>query len=289
MTRLELSLRPLALLALVALAVPPVHGASSLNALGTTPAGPVALGPVINGEFELAAHPARPAVCTVFGPGYVNVFEPGNALGLPWLASVSPCQSGAVKAVGWSSGAVADFGDFDEDGDREARFTPGVVDPVVGSSHNLWQAYPNPHQAWVADFESLQFRVEAGSVPPGALVQISLSETPLSDATPWVLLFIDCFLTFPDVADHVDANGNVVLDPLTDAQFSPAWAGCNDEAAVFNEPGATPEEKRNVLSKLRLVQHSYWGFETGAAPVILDGVELTNAHTVVESLVDGLV
>jgi hypothetical protein len=250
-------------------------------------AGPLLpVGPVLNGGFELAAYPARGPLCEVFGPTYINVFEPGNPLGLPWLASVSPCHAGAVKALGWSSGMTSDVGDFDADGDREVRFLPGVVDPQLGS-HNLWQAYPNPHQAWVADFTELRFRVEGGAVPPGALVQVSLSETPLSDASPWVGIFIDCFLTFLNVASQVGAGGVVMLDPVEDAVFSPGWSGCDDEAAAFNAPGATPADKLAVLSKLRFVQHSYWHFASGPAPVTIDDVEIVGARTVVESAAGG--
>lgn len=236
---------------------------------------------VFNGGFDLGLFPAQQAACLVFGDSAINVFQPGNPLDLPWLVSVTPCQAGAVKALGWSSSSLVQFplreGDLV---DHEARFANGPDDPALGS-HNLWQAYPNPHQAFTGNFDALTFRVEAGQIPADAFVMISLSETPLSDVTPWVGLYVDCYLYFPASLLVPDANGVVRVSPA-DAYFGSYWEGCADELAAWN--GASTEAgKRAVLDKLRIVQHSYWAFNHGSAPVVLDDIDLAGSRTVVQA------
>lgn len=262
---------------LLAAALALVLAALPANAVDAPP-----VAPVVNGEFELAAGAAQPVMCTLFGSGYVNVFEPGNPFGLPWLVALSPCNQGAVKAAHWSGGAVTQYGDWDSDGDREAKVQVGVTDSVIGESHNFWQAYPSPHQAWVADFDALRFRLEGGTIPPGALVQFSLSSVPLSDASPFVVLFIDCFLTLPSSLFADDGTGQITVNPA-DGAFSAAWPGCDDEKALW-DAAADEAARRAVLAKLRIVQHSYWNFQSGSADVFLDGIELTGSRSVAEAL-----
>lgn len=190
----------------------------------------------------------------------------------PWLVSLAPCEAGAFKAVHWSSSAVTQFADWDGDGDREAKIDGSLPsDPLIGAAHNFWQAFPSPHQAFTANFDALSFRVEDGAIPAGAYVQISLSSVPFSDVSPFVGIFIDCFLTFPNLAP--DGAGLVSVDPTT-ATFTAAWSGCDDEAAAWQ--AADEDGRRAILATMRIVQHSYWGFQTGA-PVQLDGVELVGA------------
>lgn len=253
--------------------------------------GAVPVGPVVNGEFEIAAPaPVKDAACAVAGDTTINVLppdqnphvqdptDPNEELPWPWLASVTPCEAGAMKALHWSTSRVTQFGDYDGDGNREAKIDGSVTLPPgdqIGKSHNFWQAYPSPHQAYSADFQALRFRVEAGAIPPGASVQISLSSVPLSDVSPFVVIFIDCFLTFQNLTPSGSLN-RVEADPVT-ATFSSAWDGCDDEAAAWS--AADDAGKRALLGRMRIVQLSFWQFQTGA-PVTLDGVELYQAKTI---------
>jgi hypothetical protein len=235
--------------------------------------------PVLNGEFELGAFPLKEAMCLVFGDAVINVFEPGNPAGLPWLAAVKPCEAGAVKALGWTSSELVQFSDREGDGDREAVIANGPPDAALGN-HNMWQSYLDPQQVYTGAFDALSFRVESGAIPAGASVIVSFSSVPFSDVAPWVVIYVDCALRFPASQLVPDASGVVRLDP-TDGVFTSYWTGCDDELAAWN--AATAEEgKRAVLDELRLVQHSYWNFNTGTAPVVLDGVAIEGARTIVE-------
>lgn len=230
-------------------------------------------GAVLNGGFDLVDDPSYDTKCFVFGDGYVNVFEPGS--GLPWLVATRPCSH---KATAWSNSAATDF--IAQEGlDRAARVTPGATDPVVGANHNLWQTYNNPHQAYTTDFEALRFDIEEGDFPTGALVQISLSNTPLNETSPWVGIFIDCSLTFRNTAFTQDGV-TFSADPV-DASFASRWEGCDSTEAAWD--AADEDGKRDILGKLRIVQLSFWAFNTGSAPVVIDNVELAGAKTVVES------
>lgn len=246
----------------------------------TVRAAPV--GPVVNGEFELFA-PGRDIACEVFGGAGVDVLpqdknphitdptDPNQELPWPWLTSVSPCEQSVFKAAQWSSSGVTQFGDWNGDGDREASIDgTRPVDPTIGAAHNFWQAWPNPQQAYTADFDALKFRVEGGWIPAGASVQISLSRTPLEEPSPWVGLFIECSLTFPMTAG---ASGQISADPLS-ATFASSYSGCDGTAASY--AAADDAGKRAILGRLRIVQLSFWGFQTGA-PLLLDGVDLSGA------------
>jgi hypothetical protein len=245
------------------------------------------VGAIVNGEFEIAVEAAKEPVCGVFGDTAINILppeadpgipdptSPGDNLPWPWLVSVTPCEAGVLKAAQWSSSGVTQFGDLDGDEDREASIDGSrPVDPFIGSAHNMWQSYANPQQAFTANFDALQFRVEDGAIPPGAYVQISLSASPLETVSPYVGIFLDCFLTFTNLTPN--GAGLVSVDPV-DAQFASAYTDCDAAAAEWNASGAAG--RREVLSRLRLVQTSFWGFETGA-PVVLDGVDLVGSKTI---------
>ncbi|MGH7860137.1 MAG: hypothetical protein ACREQY_22655, partial [Candidatus Binatia bacterium] len=175
--------------------------------------------------------------------------------------------------------------DYDGDGDREVQVSPGVADPVVGANHNFWQAYPNPQQLFTTNFDALEFRVEDGTIPASAFVQISMSTTPLETQHPFVGIFIECSLTFRSSLLVPDAAGTVSVDPVT-ADFSSRDVRCDAAKAAWNA-ATTDDDRRAVLGRLRIVQTSFWNFNTGASPVRLDGVSLTGATTFVEELAAG--
>lgn len=235
-----------------------------------------AVDPVVNGEFEVAAEALRPHACAATGPG-IKVAPDGT--GLPWLTTVDGCHGSAFTAAHWSHGSNVVFEDVDGDGDREARTVPGPLDPQVGS-HTMWQAYPSPHQAFAGDFDHLAFRVEGGAIPSGARIVLSFSNTPVGDQTPWVGLFITCSLTLAPSALGADADGVVRVSPL-EGTFRSTFADCDDQAAAWNAAAADADDRRAVLSGLRLVQHSYWGFSASA--VVLDGVSIVGARTFAEA------
>ena len=250
--------------------------------LASSPAGAIPVvedAAIVNGEFELAAHHARAVTCPAFGDESVPVFDPDNEQGLPWLASVSPCHAGAVTALQWSHGSGVLFEDFDGDGDREAKILNGVHDPSVGS-HNVWQSYASPQQAWTAGFDAFTFRVESGAVPANAAIVLSLSTTPVSNVSPWVGVYIECSLTLR-VANFAKEDGTWTADP-TSGTFASRYVDCNDERAAW-DAASSAEERRAVLAKLRIVQTSFWSFNAGSAPVVLDGVEILGAPTAVEA------
>lgn len=227
---------------------------------------------------QIAADPSGEAV---FFAGYGHcVWSNADGKDVAWIKPT------ALKpALQWSHdlNPAAEWGDFDTplDGDREVRVLPDVTK----SSHNFWQAWPNPHQAWSANFAALEFDVESGVIPPSALVAISLSATPLQDQTPWVLIFIDCTLTFPATLLVPDASGHVAVDPAV-AQFTAAWSGC-DEAVADWTAASTPSEKHDVLGRLRPVQLSFWSFNAGSGIVVVDNVALAGATTVAEEAARG--
>ncbi|MGH7818889.1 MAG: hypothetical protein ACREQ9_03875, partial [Candidatus Binatia bacterium] len=267
-------------------------GGSDALAAGLSP-----VGPLVNGEFELFL-PGKGLACEVFGedtafrvldpdqdPGIEDPTDPNETLPWLWLVSVWPCETGALKALQWSSSRSAQFDDHDGDGDREAEVSPGVTDPVVGVDHNFWQAYPNPQQLFTANFDALEFRVEDGAIPPSAFVQISLSTTPLETQHPFLGIFLECSLTFRSALLVPGAGGDVSVDPVT-ADFSSRDPRCDGAKALW-DAAATDDDRRAILGRLRIVQTSFWNFNTGTSPVRLDGVSLTGATTFVEELAAG--
>lgn len=243
--------------------------------VSTVPGRAAPVGPVVNGGFEIAAPGKQVACDTVGSDTWIDVLPNHD----PWLARVHPCEAGAVKAAQWSSSRVTQFGDVDEDGDREALIDGSLpADEGIGSSHNFWQAYPNPHQAYTADFDALRFRVEAGTIPPGAIVQLSLSTSPLAAPSPFVGIFLNCSLTFSRLTP--DTGGLVSADPV-EASFASRHVDCDASAAAWAAGGE--DERRAALGTLRIVQVSFWGFEAGS-PVVLDDVEIAGARTVPEQL-----
>ena len=233
--------------------------------------------PVFNGGFELAAEPARPVSCAATGPDGVKVAPDGS--GLPWVTTVDGCEGSAFTAAQWSHGSNVAFEDVDGDGDREARTVPGPLDPDTGT-HTMWQAFASPHQAFAGDFDHLAFRVESGSVPTGAAVVVSFSNTPVGDQTPWVGIFITCSLSLPRATLAPDADGVVRVSPL-EGRFRSTFEDCDDQAAAWNAAGATEEERAAILAGLRMVQLSFWGFSS--SEVVLDDVGIVGAQTFAEA------
>lgn len=144
---------------------------------------------------------------------------------------------------------------MDADADREARI---AADKNL-SDHNMWQAWPSPHQAYTADFDALEFDVEDGAISEKASVKVSLSATPLEEVTPWVAVFLDCSLNFNATVlqDHQAGDGRVAVDPA-EANLVTRDNAC--DSAAQNWTDANNDERHEILSHLRIVQVSFWGF-----------------------------
>jgi hypothetical protein len=224
-----------------------------------------------------------PAGQALFTAGYGHcVYSDEKGTDVAWL---NPVETAGDEAVQWSGHGDDRVGDLDEDGDREI----GIA--ADGDHHNLWQAWPSPFQAFTANFEALEFDVEAGALDDDASVKVSLSTNPLEAQTDRVLLFLDCDLTFTGEAlEATTDDGRVSMSP-TDAIFRSRSDNCDDAEATWE--GANEEERAELLGRLRVVQLSFWGFEDapedpdcGCAAQI-DDVALSHATSVAEEAANG--
>lgn len=208
-----------------------------------------------------------------FLAGYGHcVFSSQEGYDVVWL---NPLNALRKPAIHWSfQDDNTGFGDFE--GDREARIGANLS----ASTHNLWQAWPSPHQAYSGSFDHLSLRVEHGQVPSSAVIQLSFSATPLESQHHWVLLFLDCQLTFRAGQLLPGENGVIQADP-TQAHFRSRYKTCDPAEEDWNN-AETPEERRLILGRLRIVQLSFWNFNRGADDVIFDGIGLKGTTTAAE-------
>lgn len=222
----------------------------------------------------------------LFQAGYGHcVFSEEEGYDLAWINPVSQTRK---PAVGWSMHDEQDertvtFGDFQGDGDREALF----VQKPNGSGHNLWQSWLSQNQAFTADFQALEFTVESGTIPDNARIQVSLSATPLNNQSDEVPFFRDCALNFhgDDLASTLD-DGRVSMDPVDAGFIDTGDRHCTDLADKWKT--ADDDERRDILSRLRVVQFSFWRFQN-TGPLMIDDVSLTQTATVAEGAVNAQV
>lgn len=217
-----------------------------------------------------------------FLSGYGHcVYSSEEGYDVVWLNPVRTAQDDAVH---WSRGDDNTAFGSAHDGDpidREVRIGANAS----ASGHNLWQAWPSPHQAYTASFDALTFRVESGEIPSSAAVKISLSATPAEEVTPWALLFLDCDITF--TADQLRSSmveGTVRADPV-DAVLRSRHETCQDAKQAWDDADAA--KRREILGRLRMVQLSFWGFNKGETDVVLDGVALEGTSTAAEEVAQG--
>lgn len=220
----------------------------------------------------------------VFLTGYGHcVYGSDTGSDAAWL---NPVRLAGDDAVHWSGHDDDNVTDVDQDGDREIH-----IPENPSSRHNFWQAWPSPFQAFTGNFEALEFDLEQGSIPDNALVQVSLSATPTHTQTADLVLYRDCALNFRGdlLNDHLGPNGHVYVDPV-DAGFSHTGdEHCKDLADAWQDADDT--ERREILGQLRVVQLSFWAFETPKGPsgpgTALDDISLTDATTVAEEAANG--
>lgn len=218
-----------------------------------------------------------------FFAGYGHcVFSQEEGYDVVWF---NPVETAREDAVHWSQadGNTQFAADFDDDEfDREVKIGANAS----ASGHNLWQAWPSPHQAYSGSFDDLTFRVEDGEIPSSASVKVSLSATPSETVHQYVLLWLDCDLTF--TAEQLTSSkvGDTVQADPADAIFRSRDDSC-DAAKQAWDGASSDEERRDVLGRLRIVQLSFWGFNRGSQDVVLDGVGLEGTTTPAEEIADG--
>lgn len=235
-----------------------------------------------------------PAAWAEYQSGYGHcVYDPnGRGVDVAWVEPVDRLKQPIMWSVhpGFPS---TDFGyTFDDEPfDREARFVPRA-DGSQLSPHNMWQSYVSQPGVYTANFDALEFDVEAGEIPSSARVAVSLSGTPMDGQSPYVAGYQDCILTFrgDDLAPGPDGtvstsplDANLRNDPGDQVKY------CEKAVKTFNDPTASEEEKRNALGRLRIVQISFWRFnvDPGEQPVVVDNVAMPGATTVAQELADG--
>jgi hypothetical protein len=191
------------------------------------------------------------------------------------------------------------FGHFgDQPQERSAR----IDADTSASNHNLWQAWPSPFQAYTGDFDALTFQVKAGTlenIDPAnggqGRVVLSFSATPLQQQSPWVLLFLDCDLTFTQhqifqAAQAVEGTTRdyfVTLDPTEGVLRSRFDPSCLEAEQAWDAADPGSDDRREILGKLRMVQLSFWNYNRGPGPVVLDHVSIQGASTFAEQIAAG--
>lgn len=232
----------------------------------------VPAGPLINGGFELVVNDGG-LVCQVGGDNEVEI-PPGTP-----LIVVNPCNTSATKALAWSSPRTTVFGNFHAaEPDREVKIPANASH----GSHNLWQSWANPQQLFTANFSLFEFKVEAGTVPSAANVQVGLSLSPGYAQHPFVGVFWEGAVYFNGSDVQPDTLSFVRMDPARDGSIlCPAdYSPCLDFQADFD--AANLVGKRELLGQARMVQVSFWNFNTGSSDVVLDWLLISGAKTVPE-------
>lgn len=200
-------------------------------------------------------------------PSYLDIAQPN-----PWNTLNDP-------SFMWSNDPGTVFGDANGDGDIEA-----VIPRVPAQhNHNLWQSVATPTQAFSADFDAFEFTLESGVIPAGANIQVGLSLTPGYMQSPWVGIFWEGAVLFRANDLVPGAGGRISVDPVAKGEIiCPAYTPCYEFRAAYN--AADEEGKRTLLGQTRIVQTSFWSFNGGVGPVVIDDVAYVGAKTFAETV-----
>lgn len=224
---------------------------------------------------------ANPVEAALFASGYENCYS-GSEGGYDacWCNPAGLASDDAVHWSGHDDDAVGDSG-RDDAPDREV-----TIGYDTDTSHNLWQAYPSPHQAYSGNFDALSFDVEAGSIPSNAHVDVTFDVVPFEAQSPYAGFWGECQLTFS--ASQFSSGSNSV--PAVDGSFKAREPVCQDAADAWNDPSTTDAQRREILGRLRIVQLSFWNWDNVGSPserVVLDDVSLPGATLAAEEAAQG--
>lgn len=226
----------------------------------------VGLNAVFNGGFELNARDVQQATLCQVTQEHVLVAG---------IVYVTPCYQSVLRSPGWSTqqlstadaARTAQVVDRDGDGDLEMA----VPSPAI-NGHSFYQAFANPQQAFRGDARKLSFDLETGTPTPGTgsgVVIISYSQSPYDMIHPWVPIYVECSLTFssttllagswtPYGGPKGGTYWHVEIGPEA-APMRSYWPGCDATAAEYN--AANAQGRRDILTRLRPVQTSFWNFD----------------------------
>lgn len=205
-------------------------------------------------------------------------FSPEDGRDLKWL---NPAREGGPAF--WSQNdegeSAADLGFEHDDNpfDREIL----VEADATKKSHNFWQNILSQGRepAYTANFDAFEFDFEnhdEASIPSSASVDISLNPFGLEDQESLDPSLIECSISFSGdvLSQNLDANtGRVSVDSLL---------------ANYNPGGDCPDDPdQEDLGRLRIAQLSFWRFNQGDDPVVIDNIEIAGATTAAEEVASG--
>lgn len=189
-----------------------------------------------------------------------------------------------MTPAGWTydiQSPAVEFGyGFDSDvTDRETR----ILDITSRSDRNLWQSFTPKQQAFTPDAEALAMTIERGAISDRADVELVLEPTsPEALANDQLR---ECVLTFDatqlQTALAEGDEGHLAADPV-DAGFDARSETCAHFETGWKEPGATADDRREVLAQTRIVEFSLWYWNHADEPTVIDDVHLTGARLVAE-------
>lgn len=195
------------------------------------------------------------------------------------FALVNPWNMAHDRAVGWSNDAGTDFYDFSDDGDIEAI----IPSRPAEHSHNMWQSAATTTQAFSADFDAFEFRLESGQIPARANIQLGLSLSPSWMQHPFVGTFWEGAVYFTASDMVPDEDGLVSLHPIAAGEIiCPDYTPCREFKAAY--VAADDAGKATLLGQTRLIQTSFWQFNNAAGPVVIDDIAYVGAKTAAETM-----
>lgn len=217
----------------------------------------------------------------LIGEGHC-VYGDDTGYDIAWVQPVERMQQPAHWSIDIQNPST-EFGYTHDDNpfDREAK----LLDKPGRANHNMWQWFGSPHQAWTPNAEALSFDLEAGSIPESASVILSLSTIP-QETRHVNGYYLACDLVFDadQLQQALDGDGDVKASPL-DANLRARQKQCKPLEKKFE--GGNETQKREVLGSTRITQLSFWGWNHGDGPAVVDNVQVIRATTIAEEAAKG--
>lgn len=233
----------------------------------------------------LATDPATPGQATTYPLAYAGraAADPNSVHACDAndneITEVNPWGTIHDRGVGWSNDPGTTFADYNGDGDVEA-----IIPPVPTKyNHDLWQSTATTTQAFSADFDSFQFSLEAGSIAPGANIQVGFSLSPSYTQHPFVGIFWEGAVLFTSSDMVKGADGVVRLNPIAQGEIiCPAgYSPCLRFQSAYAASDGTG--KATLLGQTRVVQTSFWAFNNPAGNVVIDNIAYVGAKSAAET------